>query len=192
MEEKEVKFLDIDKGELEKKLSAVGAKKVGGYSYRRRVFDYPDWRLDKKGAWLRLRDEGDQVTLSYKQRLGMKSNGENDDGMKEIEVNVSDFDKTATLILKLGFVEKHYVENKRTRWKRGNVEFDIDTYPALEPYLEIEAPTWEEVDEAIKYLGLNPEEKKIFSANQVYLMKGIKVADYTRLAFDGLIKRGGL
>lgn len=192
MEEIEVKFLDIDPTKIEKKLRAIGAEKIGDFSYRRRVFDYPDWRLDAKGSWLRLRDEGDRVTLSFKQRLGMagEGSGGNDEGMEETEIIVNDFVKTAQLILKLGFIEKHFAENKRTRWMKDGVEFDIDTYPALEPYLEIEASTWAKIDEAIAWLGLDPKNKKIFSANQIYALKGINVGDCVRLTFaEGAVKR---
>ncbi len=189
MEEKEVKFLNIDKEELEKKLEEIGARKAGDYFYKRIVFDYPDFRLNKSGAWIRLRDEGDRITLSFKQRLGIKSDKGDDEGMKEIEVVVDDFDKTATLLSELGFIEKHYAENKRTRWEKDGVEFDIDTWPALEPYLEIESSTWEKVEEAISWLGLNPADKRIFSANQIYKMKGINVIDYVHFGFDKLVKR---
>ena len=192
MQEIEVKFLNIDQDKLQMKLAEIGARKIGEYFYRRRVFDYPDWRLDKAASWLRLRDEGDRITLSFKKRVGADAHdGTTDDvGMDEIEIEVNDFDKTATLILGVGFIEKHYAENKRIRWTKDEVEFDIDTYPELEPYLEIEAPTWEQIDKAIEWLGLRPVDKRIFSANQVYALKGINVGDYTRLAFDGLIKRG--
>lgn len=192
MEEIEVKFLDIDPVGIQERLRSIGATKVGEYFQRWRVFDYPDWRLDKKGAWLRLRDEGDgRVTLTFKQRLGIMSRDgvANDAGMEEIEVRVDDFEKIAIMFSKIGFVEKHYAEKKRIRWEKDFVEFDIDTYPKLEAYLEIEAPSWEKIDDAISWLGLNPDEKKIFSANQAYALKGIKVADYTRIAFSGLIKR---
>lgn len=189
MEEIEVKFLNVNPAELADKFLAIGAKKVGEYFYRRRVFDYPDWRLNAEHSWLRLRDEGDKITLSFKKRLGAKTDGGNDDGMEETEIVVDNFDKTAELFLKLGFVEKHYMENKRTRWVKDGVEFDLDTYPKLEPYLEIEAPSWEKIEEAIKWLGLNPEDKKMFSANQIYKLKGIIVADYLKITFDGLVKR---
>lgn len=191
MEEIEVKFLNIDTGEMQKKLAKIRARKTGEFFYRRRVFDYPDWRLDNEHSWLRLRDEGDQVTLSFKKRLGIKGHDgkSSDDGMEEVEITVNDFEKTTILLLKLGFIEKHYAENKRIRWMKDDVEFDIDTFPELEPYLEIEAPSWGKIDEAIQMLGLDPAEKKIFSTNQVYALKGIQVSDYSRLAFDGLMKR---
>ncbi|MBI4128574.1 MAG: hypothetical protein HY460_00860, partial [Parcubacteria group bacterium] len=134
---------------------------------------------------------GDRITLSFKKRLGadVHDGTSNDTGMEEIEIEVNDFNKTAELILKLGFIEKHYAENRRIRWIKDGVEFDIDTYPELEPYLEIEASTWEQIDTAIGWLELNPEDKRIFSANQAYAIKGINVGEYTRLAFDGLVRK---
>ena len=190
-EEIEAKFLNINIAQTEAKLLEIGALKVRDFFYRRRVFDYPDWRLDKAHSWLRLRDEGDKITLSFKKRIGAdKHDGTgNDDGMEEVEIVVDDFEKTVQLLLALGFIEKHYAENKRSRWIKDGVEFDIDTFPELEPYLEIEATGWNKIDEAIAWLGLSPADKKIFSTSQIYALKGIKIADYTRLAFDGLVKR---
>jgi adenylate cyclase class 2 len=190
-EEIEVKFLNIDVGATEEKLKNIGAKKVGEYFYRRQIFDYPGYTLDKKGAWLRLRDEGDKITLSFKQRLGIEAHdgSVSDKGMEEIEIVVSDFEKTKKLLLKTGLIEKFYQENKRIRWVKDGIEFDIDFWPQLDPYLEIEAKSWEEIDAAIGWLGLNPADKKIFSANQIYKSKGINEIDYARMTFDGFVKR---
>ena len=81
-------------------------------------------------------------------------------------------------------------EKKRVRWKREDTEFDIDFYPLLEPYLEIETTSWEKIDEAIQLLGLNSEDKKMFSANQVYALKGIKVSEMQSITFaNGAIKK---
>jgi len=191
MEEIEVKFLNIDSVLMENKLTAIGAKKVFEKLYKRRTFDYPDLRLHKKGAWIRLRDEGEKVTLTYKERIGMKTfDGKtNDDSMEEVEIIVNDFVKTAELLNRMGFVEKFYEENKRIRYLLKDIEFDIDFWPQLDPYLEIEAPSWEKIDEGIKLLGLNPEDKKIFSTNQVYKLKGIDELDYKEITFKGMLKR---
>lgn len=190
MEEIEVKFLDIDPAKIEAKLKEIGAQKTGDYFYKRRVFDFSDWRLDNDHSWLRLRTDGQKTTLTFKKRIGAKKDGSNDDGMEEIEVEVSDFKKTAELILKLGFIEKHYVENKRIRWEKDGVEFDIDSYPSIPPYLEIEAQTWEKLNEATLWLGLDPAERRIFSANQVYKIYGINVKDYPIMTFETKIEKG--
>lgn len=191
MEEIEVKFLNINSTLIEKKLKETGARKIFKKLYKRKAFDYPDLRLDKAGAWLRLRDEGDKITLAFKQRIGVKTHDgkTNDKGMEEIEVEVNDFEKTADILSRIGFKEKHYAENKRTRYQLGDIEFDIDFFPQLEPYLEIEASSWEKVDKAIKLLGLDPKEKRIFSTNQIYKLKGIEVNEYQEITFKRMVKK---
>lgn len=191
MEEIEVKFLNIDKAATEAKLRGIGAMKAGEYLYRRQVFDYPDLRLDKEGAWIRIRGEGDKVTLGYKQRIGRgeEPNG-NDAGMHEIEVEVSDFAKTADFLHKLGLVDKFYFENKRARYMKEGIEFDIDEWPLLQPYLEIEAKTWDDIDRAVGWLGLDKTEAKKFSTTQVYALAGINDKDYAKLTFEEAIRRG--
>ncbi len=197
MEEIEVKFLNIDAVKIENKLKDIGAEKVFEKLYRRKVFDYPDLRLNNRGAWVRLRDEGDKITLTFKQRLGIKIHDSktilysvtNDEGMEEIEIKVEDFEKTGQILTKIGLKEKLYEENRRIRYQLNNIEFDIDFWPQLEPYLEIEAPSWEEIDKAVKLLGLNPADKKIFSTYQVYQLKGIDENDYQEITFEKMVKK---
>ena len=186
-----MKFLNINPDEIEERLKGLGGKKVFSKLYRRRVFDYPDLRLNNAGAWIRLRDEGEKTILAFKQRIGVKTNDgvTNDETMEEIEVEVSDFDKTAEFLTKIGLMEKFYQENKRIRYQLNDVEFDIDFWPQLEPYLEIEACSWESVDKAIKLLNLNSEDKKIFSTQQIYQLKGIDENNYQEITFEKMVKR---
>ena len=191
MEEKEVKFLNINPEGIEKKLKKIGAKKIFKKLYKRRVFDYPDLRFNKLGAYIRLRDEGDKITLTFKQRIGAKTHDgtTNDEGMEEVEINVSDFGKTNEFLRKIGLEEKFYEENERIRYQLNDIEFDIDSWPLLEPYLEIEAPSWQKIERAIKLLELDPKDKKIFSTYQVYQLKGINENDYKILTFDKIVKK---
>jgi len=191
MEEVEVKFLDIDQKTIEKKLKKIGAKKIFDKLYKRRVFDYPDLRLHKQGAWIRIRDEGDRVTLTFKKRVGVKSHDGkiNDKTMEEIEVGVNDFRATTKFLKSIGLKEKFYEENRRIRYKLGEIEFDLDFWPKLKPYLEIEAPSWKETNKAINLLGLNPKDKKIFSTYQIYKLAGIDEEDYKKITLKGLIKK---
>lgn len=191
MEEIELTYIDIDTDELKNKLNELGAEKVGDYHYRRIVFDYPDFRLDKQAAWVRLRDEGEKITLAFKQRLGenLQNKLTGDDGMYERETIVKDFDATREILLKIGLIEKMYQENKRTRYILDGVECDIDTWPLLDPYLEIEGPSWNKVYDTIEKLGLKKEDGKKFSTNQIYRLKGLDDRNYTRLTFSEQIER---
>lgn len=186
-EEIEIKFLDINSDSLIKKLENLGAKKVFERLYRRRVFDYPDWRLDKDNSWLRLRDEGDQITLAFKQRIKPGEKGKNDQTMQESEVKVSDFEQTTNILLSIGLIEKFYQENKRIRYLLDGVEFDIDSWPKIPTYLEIEAESWEKIEEAIKLLELNSEDKKIFSTTQVYENYKMNLNSYQKVTFQEMI-----
>lgn len=190
-EEIEVVFLDVNKEGLEEKLLSIGAHKVKDIFYRHVAMDYPDYRLNKDNSWIRLRDEDGEVILAYKKRLGVTSQdgSTNDAGMEEIEVVVDSYENTKLFFQKIGFIEKHEAEKKRTRWQKGETVFDIDTWPAIPTFLEIEAPTWEDIDTATQLLGFDPKERKICSANQIYKLYGMNVDDYQKIGFDGLVKK---
>lgn len=190
-EEIEVVFLDINKNEIEKKLTAIGATKVRDFFYRHASFDFPDYRLDKDNSWVRLRDEEDKVILAYKKRLGVTSQdgSTNDEGMEEIEVSVDSYEKAAMFLQKVGFIEKHEAEKKRSRWQKENITFDIDTWPSIPTFIEIEAQNLDEIEEAIKLLNLDPKKKKICSVNQIYRLYGMDVDDCLKIRFDGMVKK---
>ena len=127
--------------------------------------------------------------MNFKKRIGVGKKGTNDKTMHEYEVIVSDFEKISQLLLNIGLIEKAYQENKRIRYILNNIEYDIDFWPQIPPYLEIEAESWEKIDEAIELLELNPADKKIFSITQVYENYKINLNDYQKLTFNEAIKR---
>lgn len=191
-QEIEAKILNIDKEKLEKKLAAIGAKKAEEVFFRSTTFDFPGFPLDKDAAWVRLRDDGKKVMLAFKKRLGVTGvKGQNDSGMEEIEITVSSYEDTISILKKIGMVEKFSQEKKRTTWKKGNVTFDIDTWPRLKTYLEIEGENWNDVDAAVLELGFDLKDKVICSATQIYEMNGINDKDYIVMNFDKWIKRDG-
>jgi adenylate cyclase class 2 len=189
MEECEVKFVNIDPEQLEKQILELGGVKQFDRIFKRVVLDYPDWRLNTDKSWVRVRDEGDRVTLSFKKRLEPGEAGVNDKSMIEHEVVVSSFEETIELLHQIGMIDKFYEENRRVQFKLDNVELDIDYWPQLKPYLEIEADTWDQVDAMIAKLGLDSADKKIYSTHQIYAENGIEEFDYSRITFEEMIKR---
>lgn len=142
-----------------------------------------------ENSWLRLRDEGDKVTLTYKKRFGVGDNRLKDGGMHEVEVITNDFEKTAQLLLSIGMVEKFYEENKRVKYILNDVEFCIDTWPLIPTYLEIEGPTWEAVEEATKTIDLDWSSHIRCSTMQIYENYDINENDYSVLTFDKQVKK---
>lgn len=189
MEEIEVKFLEIDTVQIENKLKELGAKKVFDFLYKRRVFDFPNMSLEANNSWLRLRDEGDKVTLTYKRRFGVGENKLKDGGMYEVEINVNDFDGTANLLKSIGMKEKFYEENNRIKYVIDNVEFCIDTWPLIPTYLEIEGKNWAVVEKYSKKLGLDWDKHIRCSTMQIYENYGFNENDYSVLTFEEQTKK---
>ncbi len=165
-------FVGVDHERLREKLRGLGAELLTPERLiRRTIFDYEDLRLDKQAAWIRLRDEGDKITLTYKQRKN-----ETIDGRVEIELVVDDFDKTKALLLATGLTVKAEQETKRELWKCGEVEIMLDTWPWLEPIVEAEGKSEEAVKEMSSKLGLNWDDAIFDSTDRLYQM----VFDVTR------------
>ena len=191
MEEFEIKFLEIDVPELENKLVGIGAKKLWDFKQKSALFDYEDFRLDKNHSWIKLRTNGEIATLSYKQRIGVKSNDGSipDDGMKEVEVVVDNFEKTLELFKSIGFIIKREMENRRIKYQKGDLIFDIDFWPMIPPYVEIESTSMEKVREVAKELNFDPEKGFVCSPDQIYMKYGFNLKGYISVTPRGAIKR---
>lgn len=151
-EEFEAKFYPINKAEFRKRLKEIGATLVAPERKLRRViFDYhanPQLKCD----YIRIRDEGGIVRLSIKTHA--REGGKIAD-QKEIDVEVNDFEKTIKIFESLGFVRNRYQETLREAWKYHETEIDIESWPGLEPYVEIESNSEERVKETSAKLGLD-------------------------------------
>ena len=156
----EAKFLNINKVSIRGRLKDCGGKIVTPERLMRRSLGGENFR---KGEWLRLRDEGDKVTLTFKSRRG-----ETVDNTSEIEVEVSEFEATKLLLEKSGFHFFAYQENKRESWVLDNVQVEIDTWPGLQPHVEIEAKDEQTVRAAANKLGLEWGEACFKPADVLY------------------------
>jgi adenylate cyclase class 2 len=148
----EAKFLNINVIKIREKLQKIGAiMKYPERLMKRKVFDYPDERLKKNGAWIRVRDEGDgKITLSYKQLIDRTLHG-----TKEITVDVNDFDTMCDFLQATGLDSKSYQETRREKWVLGESEITIDTWPWIPTFVEIESETEEEIHKVSNLLGLD-------------------------------------
>ncbi|KKS70397.1 MAG: hypothetical protein UV41_C0024G0001, partial [Candidatus Daviesbacteria bacterium GW2011_GWA2_42_7] len=146
----EATFTNIDKDKIRKILTSIGAKLVRSeYLQRRIVLSLPKGH-EIKGGWLRVRDEGDKVTLTLK-----VVDGDQIENQKEVYLKIDDFEKAEQLLDLIGCKKRAYQESKRELWQLGDVEITIDEWPFLEPYLEIEGKSKESVKEAVDKMELD-------------------------------------
>lgn len=146
----EAKFPKINKNKLRKKLRELKAKLVKAeFLQRRAVFFLPKGHEIEDG-WLRVRNEGDKITMTLKVVSGNKINDQ-----KETTLVVNDFEKARLFLASIGCVEKSYQENKRELWFLKGVEITIDEWPFLEPFVELEGKSEEEVKRMSQKLGFD-------------------------------------
>lgn len=117
----EAGFLGINEKTIKTKLKNLGAKKILPKRLMRRyIFESP--AMKKSRHWLRLRDEGDCITLTLKKVVDHTKIG----GKEETEIIVDDFENTAKILAGLGFEPVNYQESYRETWKLGKVLFEFD------------------------------------------------------------------
>jgi adenylate cyclase class 2 len=173
----EAKFLHIDHDEIRRKLRELGAKcEQPMRSMRRKNFDFPDKSLEKIGGWVRLRDEGEKITLAYKQ---LEHRGV--DGTKEVSIVVNSFEETELFLTSIGLRQNSYQETKRESWTLDDTMIELDEWPWIHPFIEVEA-----VDEVTLF---TIAEKLGFSRNDA-LHGSVEVAyqaeyDVTEAEIDG-------
>jgi len=150
----EAKWLRIDLDEMRGKLEKAGAKLI--HSERlmsRKTYDFPDRRLNDIGAWVRVRNEGDKVTMSFKQL-----NERSIVGMKEASILVDNQSEAEVFLTSLGLTQKSAQDTKRESWTLNGCEIELDTWPWIPSFLEIEGYSQEKIYETAEQLGLLMED----------------------------------
>ena len=176
MIEHEAKILDIDPQEIENKLLDAGAKFIAERNMCRYVYDV---EVGDASRWLRLRDDGSEVTLTYKH---VHHGGI--DGVDEVEVQVGDFEATNALLAVLGYTPKGYQENRRISYTLDGAQVELDFWPLLPaPYLEIEGESREHVIRVAGLLGYGEEQLSTEGTVEIYARHGIVLASISDLRF---------
>ena len=172
----EAKVLNINRENILEKLNRLGAVKIKDYSFRRYVFD----TIPKQDSrWIRLRSDGTETTLTVKE-----INNDKIDGTHEWEMKVSDIDTALKILEKIGIQPRGYQENLRTEYKINNVEVSIDTWPYLEPYIEIEGKDKNEVVNTARLLGFNESELTSVNTEKLYKDMGMNLKKINKLQFE--------
>ena len=175
--EYEVRVLEINKDEIQNKLKALNATLVEDVFQRRYLYDFNPVNPDK---WIRLRTNGKTTTLTIKDVQSSKI-----DGTHEMEIVVDDFDTTNEILKELGYVPRGIQENKRIKYDLNGVEVDIDTWPRIPTYLEIEGKNEEEVYSTLELLGISKDKAISLNTQSIYKeYYGIDLSNEKILSFD--------
>ena len=151
----EVRFLNINKAEFITTLRTLGATETPEYRLEETIFYDPElkWRdVDKR--FVRIRKTGDAIAITYnhKQHAGI-------DGTEEIEFAVNDMTRARLFVERLGLVAYREQAKKRHTWKLDGVTIDIDEWPTVPPYVELEGSSEAHLKEVAAKLNLDWSKK---------------------------------
>jgi adenylate cyclase, class 2 len=166
MTEIEVKILEINRAEIERKLLDLGAKKVREEIMEAVIyFASGKWG---KGDGIRIRKEKGKVMLTIKRAL----KGKDAKFMDEEEIEVEEFDKMRHMMVLLGFKEAVYYKKRRITYDLADLEIVIDKYlddlDHIPEYIEIEGPTTEKVYAMVEKLGYKKSDCNYFGFSQLF------------------------
>lgn len=134
--------------------------------------------------WIRLRQTGDITTITIKKIVNSKGEYELD-AVDELEFEVPSIEDGRQLLEDLGYFYARHQVKMRIAYDYKNTEIVIDKWPKLSPYIEIEGPSKEEIEEAVLLLGYNIKDAIVINTDDVYAQIGIDVysKEYKDLSF---------
>ncbi len=158
----EAVFCDVNKDEIRSKLKSLGAKLVTPERKMiRTVFHLPN---STKSCFARVRDEGDKIVVTYKEFQDETS----PTGVKEINFTVNDYDAAVEFLRVIGLREKSYEESMRETWELDGAEVDIDTWPWIPTYVEVEGTSVENMTTVSEKIGFDMKNAVYGSADLIY------------------------
>ncbi len=156
MHEIETKVLDVDPAAVEAKLNELGAALVQDIQLTVDWYWTNGTELGKEPWFLRVRDYGSgKSEITWKGTSEVLGTGRRH---PEINLSVSDGAAARRLFEALGMACYAHQEKFRKSWTLGSTRFDLDTYPGMPPYLEIEAESEDAINAAIHQLSLKDHE----------------------------------
>jgi len=137
MIEKEIKILDINQKEIQKRLKALGAELTFSGTIVDNYYTFP---LDSKESLkesIRIRNKWGVFHITFKKKCNAKKIKK----CREYEVAIIKPDSVHAILETHGLQQTRQKQKYRYSYMIGKCHFDIDLYPWLPPLLEIEWPS---------------------------------------------------
>jgi adenylate cyclase class IV len=157
--EYEYAFINFDKEKIISKIKKLKGVYRGTFLFKTQQFNLPYNSILTPSLNIRVRDEGYRTTLTIK--IPPLSNNAMDNFDDEYEVIIDNFDNGVNYLLSLGYTKKVYYEKIREIWnisnnfyKKYNTEIVFDTEYGISEIMEIESPTFEELEKMVKLFNI--------------------------------------
>jgi len=151
--EVEVRFLNIVKEDIIKKLNALNAKDLKEDFIQEVIFYDKELTWSGENKFIRVRKTNTGITMTYKHQ-----HTNSVDGTTEIELEIDNYENAKLLLVEGGLVAFREQEKKRHSFIINDTKIDIDTWPSVPTYVEIEGSSESELKEVAKSLSLKWED----------------------------------
>ena len=140
--------------------------------------------------WIRLRKTIEEmadkelketITLTIKHILRGDKSGIQQ--MKEVEIKVNSFEEANELLENLGFAYRSYQEKRRVKYILDGYEIDIDTWPGLPTYFEVEGKDKDSINKILNVLGYSFEDAISCTVDEIYKTIGMDINNMRELKF---------
>ncbi|MDA9129154.1 CYTH domain-containing protein [Candidatus Gracilibacteria bacterium] len=164
----EITFPNIDHNCVRKQIRDLGGTCTQDKTLMKRViFKHTDKEL--KNSYFRVRDEGNTITCTYKTILDGKLDITS---IKEVETKIEDFEAMCEILTLTGLKKVAMQESYRETWKIGDeVEYMLDEWPGLQPFLEIEGTNKKVVKEYSEKLGFTYSDGIFGAVDELYFLE---------------------
>lgn len=132
--------------------------------------------------WIRVRQTNDKTTIAVKHILA--PNETNIQQILETEIEVSNINEANNLLEALGFVYKSYQEKERITYSLDGYELDIDTWPGIPAYVEVEGKSENDLENILNKLGYSIEDTISWTADEIYEKYGLSMFDSREIKFE--------
>ncbi len=180
--EHEIKILDVNIDDLQARLVDLNAIKVFDDERTITVFDTENLAyINQKDKLIRITEEGTvKVTMHVNQ-----SKPEIKEGIK---FKTSRMKETADFFHELGLDPICKVTSHRISYEIGQIDFDIDKFPLIPPFLEIDIEHLEKegwtVDQLLKALGLEENKVVVMGTEDIHKLYGINYFEAYKINRD--------
>lgn len=169
--EHEIKVLDIDVEKVIEKLEVIGAKKV--YDDTRNII-----ALDtKEKTYLNKYDKLIRITDEGSIKVSIHINQSNPEIKEAIKFKASRLKETMDFFHEMGLDPISEVKAPRISYELGKIDFDIDKFPKIPPFLEIDIENLEAegytMDSLLKELCLQNNKIVVMGTEDIHKLYGI-------------------
>ena len=151
------------------------------YLNNRKLINFIKKFHNNSKKWIRVRQTNDKTTIAVKHILA--DNETTLQQMQETEIEVPNINEANNLLEALGYSYKSYQEKERITYILDEYELDIDTWPGIPTYVEVEGTSEDDLNIILNKLGYSIKDTISCTADEVYRKYGKSMFDNRELKF---------